>query len=163
MSSKVEQKDMGADSINTIDVETGGFVVRNANQFDKAIAQIADDAGNYYVLGYLPPSPADGKFHRIGVKVKRQGVSVRARRGYTATPRPRPAMTATAPTGETNASSVRLPPSRAERASASLAVASGGGGKPDTTDGSAAVAVVSAPSTASSSTVRLRPDASKHI
>ena len=89
-----EQMDMGADSINSLAVDTGGFVVRNANQFDKAIARIADDAGNYYVLGYLPPSPADGKFHRIGVKVKRQGLSVRARRGYTATPRPRPVMTA---------------------------------------------------------------------
>ena len=68
-----EQMDMGADSINSLAVDTGGFVVRNTNQFDKAIAQIADDAGNYYVLGYLPPSPADGKFHRIGVKVKRAG------------------------------------------------------------------------------------------
>ena len=46
-----EQMDMGADSINSLAVDTGGFVVRNANQFDKAIAQIADDAGNYYVLG----------------------------------------------------------------------------------------------------------------
>ena len=46
-----EQMDMGADSINSLAVDTGGFVVRNTNQFDKAIAQIADEAGNYYVLG----------------------------------------------------------------------------------------------------------------
>ena len=51
-----DQMDMGGDSINSLAVDTGGFVVRNTNQFDKAIAQIADDAANYYVLGYLPPS-----------------------------------------------------------------------------------------------------------
>jgi VWFA-related protein len=162
-----EQMDMGADSINSLAVDTGGFVVRNANQFDKAIAQIADDAGNYYVLGYLPPSPADGKFHRIGVKVKRQGVSVRARRGYTATPRPRPVMTATAAPAASpvvDASSARLPPS------ASLAEASGGGGKPDTTEevnpdviNKPAAATINTSSTAASSGMRLRPDASKHI
>ena len=79
-----EQMDSGGDSINSLAVDTGGFVVRNMNQFDKAIAQIADDAGNYYVLGYIPAAPGDGKFHQISVKVKRPGVSVRARRGYTA-------------------------------------------------------------------------------
>lgn len=45
-----EQMDIGGDSINSLAVDTGGFVVRNVNQFDNAIAQIADDAGNYYVL-----------------------------------------------------------------------------------------------------------------
>ena len=44
---------------------------------------------------------------------------------------------------------VRLPPSRAERASASLAVASGGGGKPDTTEDS---------TVSDSGSVRLQPD-----
>ena len=50
LSRMFEQMDMGADSINSLAVDTGGFVVRNTNQFDKAIAQIADDAANYYVL-----------------------------------------------------------------------------------------------------------------
>ena len=146
-----EQMDMGADSINSLAVDTGGFVVRNANQFDKAIAQIADDAGNYYVLGYLPPSPADGKFHRIGVKVKRQGVSVRARRGYTATPRPRPVMTAassvvsgfsrTEPRTEPDASSVRLKPDTTETAET----------KPERTDTTADLKT-------DTSSVRLKPD-----
>jgi len=52
-----EQMDLAADSVNSLAVDTGGFVVRNTNQFESAIARIADDAGNYYVLGYLPPSP----------------------------------------------------------------------------------------------------------
>jgi len=81
-----EQMDMGAESVNSLAVDTGGFVVRNTNQFDRAIAQITDEAGNYYVLAYMPPSPADGKFHRIRVRVRRTGVGIRSRRGYTAVP-----------------------------------------------------------------------------
>jgi VWFA-related protein len=167
-----EQMDMGADSINSLAVDTGGFVVRNVNQFDKAIAQIADDAGNYYVLGYLPPSPADGKFHRIGVKVKRQGVSVRARRGYTATPRPR-AVTAAMPTAASTVAPAS-PPSAAPDPGSDVAastpevsppsaseVASGVSGSPATPAPS--TASTAAPSTASPSTMRVRPDASKHI
>ncbi|HEY1910136.1 MAG TPA: VWA domain-containing protein [Vicinamibacterales bacterium] len=83
----LEQMDMGADSVNSLAVDTGGFVVRNTNMFDRAIAKIMDDATNYYVLGYTPTATPDGKFHKISVTVKRPGVTVRARRGYTAAPR----------------------------------------------------------------------------
>lgn len=82
------QWDIGADSGNSLAVDTGGFVARNTNVFDRAIEQIARDAGTYYVLGYLPAKALDGTFRRISVKVNRPGVSVRARRGYLATPRP---------------------------------------------------------------------------
>jgi len=80
----LEQMDFGADSVNSLAVDSGGFVVRNTNQFDAAIARIADDAGNYYVLGIRPGAPADGRFHPITVKVKRPNVATRARRGYVA-------------------------------------------------------------------------------
>ena len=83
----LEQADSGADSINSLAVDTGGFVVRNTNQFDKAIGRIGDDVNNYYVLGYRPAAPADGKFHRLKVSVKRPGLAIRSRRGYVATPR----------------------------------------------------------------------------
>ena len=84
----LEQMDFGADSVNSLAVDSGGFVVRNTNQFDAAIARIADDAGNYYVLGIRPAAQADGKFHPVRVKVTRPGVAIRARRGYVATPKP---------------------------------------------------------------------------
>jgi len=169
LSRMLESMDMGADSVNSLAVDTGGFVVRNTNQFDKAIAQIADDAGNYYVLGYLPPSPADGKFHRIGVKVKRQGVSVRARRGYTASPRPRPVVTAT--TAAASDSPVRSDPSvvsgssRTEPDTSPARIQ-----QPDATEevnpavtNAPAPATIAAPAAASPSTMRLRPDAARHI
>src|SRR5262249_1021366 len=41
---------------------------------------------------YRPTTPQDGKFHEIGVKAKRPGVAVRARRGYVATLRPSPTL-----------------------------------------------------------------------
>ena len=33
----LEQMDMGGDSVNSLAVDTGGFVVRNTNLFDRAI------------------------------------------------------------------------------------------------------------------------------
>ncbi len=173
-----DQMDMGGDSINSLAVDTGGFVVRNTNQFDKAIAQIADDAANYYVLGYLPPSTTDGKFHKISVKVKRAGVSVRARRGYTASPRARvPTTTAEISTaaGGSDIAEVRLKPDTTDELKRDAATDEL---KRDTTDeptvdptgsivnGSAAAVVVPnavAASGATASGVRMRPDASKHI
>ncbi len=45
------------------------------------------DASAYYLLGYASPAPFDGKFHKIKVRVKKDGYEVRARSGYfTSTP-----------------------------------------------------------------------------
>ncbi|HTK28220.1 MAG TPA: VWA domain-containing protein [Vicinamibacterales bacterium] len=81
--------DIGADSINSLAVDTGGFVVRNTNIFDQVIGEIAAEAGTYYVLAYRPAA-ADNAFHRISVVCRRPGATVRARRGYIATPRALP-------------------------------------------------------------------------
>jgi VWFA-related protein len=74
------------DGPNTLAVDTGGYPIRRTNTFADALAEIARDTSRYYVLGYSPSSaPADGSFRRLTVRVKRQGVKVRARRGYLAT------------------------------------------------------------------------------
>jgi VWFA-related protein len=85
--------DIGADSTNSLAVDTGGFVVKNTNIFDQVIAEIAAEAGTYYVIGYRPTSPGDNKYHRVSVQTKRPGLTVRARRGYVATPHPMPTVT----------------------------------------------------------------------
>jgi VWFA-related protein len=75
---------------------TGGRVIRNVNDGAKAIAAIAADTGTYYVIGYAPDAAAmDGKYRAIQVLVKREGVVVRARRGYVAGPPAAPLIAAT--------------------------------------------------------------------
>lgn len=72
---------------NTLAVDTGGYVVRYTNDFDGALAEISRDTSSYYVIGYSPANPEmDGKFREITVRVKREGVEVRARKGYVAAP-----------------------------------------------------------------------------
>ena len=78
--------DIAADGPNSLAVDTGGYVIRNENDFGRAFAEIDRDTSSYYVIGFLTSRPLDGKFHAIDVKLKRPGVSVRARKGYVATP-----------------------------------------------------------------------------
>jgi len=62
--------------------DTGGRVYINRNDLDHSVALSVDDGATYYLLGYTPTSKADGKFHKIEVKVNRADVTVRSRRGY---------------------------------------------------------------------------------
>lgn len=73
----------GANVISRLTSETGGRAVVNANDPSSRLAQTIADASAYYLIGYVPARDiADGKFHRIDVKVKRRGLRVLARRGY---------------------------------------------------------------------------------
>jgi len=79
--------DITEDAPNSLSVDTGGFFIRNQNNIGKALVDVADDANRYYVIGYQPEnSRLDGTFRPIEVRVKRSGISVRARRGYLALP-----------------------------------------------------------------------------
>ena len=61
---------------------TDGLRISETALFESGIRRIVDDLSNYYLLGYYSPAQADGKFHKISVRVKRPGVNVRARAGY---------------------------------------------------------------------------------
>ena len=77
--------DTMADGTNSLAADTGGLLIRNENNFDRAVERIADDASKCYVLTYHAPNTSfDGKFRKIEVRVKRPDVKVRARRGYLA-------------------------------------------------------------------------------
>jgi VWFA-related protein len=68
---------------------TGGFIVRNANDINRALGLVARDTSTYYVLGYSPTnSVMDGKVRSIRVNAKADGLRVRARKGYVASPLP---------------------------------------------------------------------------
>jgi VWFA-related protein len=63
--------------------QTGGLAFYNANGVLDSIHRAVDDAGVSYLLGFYPPESAwDGKYHEIGIQVKRSGVQVRGRKGY---------------------------------------------------------------------------------
>lgn len=63
--------------------DTGGFVVRNQNDLAAGLGRIGREARSYYLVGYSPTNrAADGHFRKIQVRIARQDVTVRARRGY---------------------------------------------------------------------------------
>jgi Ca-activated chloride channel family protein len=61
-------------------------IIRSAADLDPATAGIADELSKQYFLGYPAASQKDGKWHTIRVEVDKRGLTVRARRGYVATP-----------------------------------------------------------------------------
>ena len=67
--------------------ETGGQLIDSTNDLFKAFPRLDEDLRSYYALTYVPSrEQPDGKFHRIQVKVKRPGLSAKARSGYTSLP-----------------------------------------------------------------------------
>jgi VWFA-related protein len=155
----LNQFDMGSDSMNSLAVDTGGFVVRNQNIFDKAVEQIVADAGTYYVLGYRPATAPDGKFRKLSVTVNRPGVIARARRGYVATAKPASSMTSDAARGSTGSpradrEAVRTAAAPSNPDSASVPATSvSTNARPERVEGLAGATVVP----------RVRPDAAKHV
>jgi hypothetical protein len=63
---------------------TGGFVIVNTNDLLGGMQKIAKEMNEFYLIGYTPPTPEDGKgtCHMIRVKVDKGGDTVRARTGY---------------------------------------------------------------------------------
>jgi VWFA-related protein len=80
-------------SLRSIAEDTGGLATVNTNNFTDAFAAIVREASTYYLLSYSPDRnhPEDGAFHAIDVRVRRPGVTVRARRGYYMLPSTLPA------------------------------------------------------------------------
>jgi VWFA-related protein len=71
-------------SLRTLADATDGLAIVNTNDIARGLKRVVDDLTSYYLLGYYTTAKLDGKFHSISVRVKRPGVSVRARRGYLA-------------------------------------------------------------------------------
>jgi VWFA-related protein len=74
----------------TLAVETDGMmVVDAANRVGKALDTLADQAQEYYLVGFVPSDDARlnrGKYRRVSIKVKRPGARVSARTGYAVGP-----------------------------------------------------------------------------
>jgi Ca-activated chloride channel family protein len=66
--------------------ETGGgyFELEKTAELAPTFTRVAQELHSQYVLGFTP-AQLDGKVHRLGVRAKRPGMAVRARRSYLAT------------------------------------------------------------------------------
>ncbi len=148
--------DENADVLTTLALDTGGMRVRGRNDLRPALDAIGAEAGTYYLLGYSPQEPFDDSYRTIDVRVRRPGVTVRARRGYLAAkvspPATAPSSPALAPTGGA------APPSRPSEVPASpppttLPSAAGGAG----------TVPAAAATTSAEARLRLRPDGPAHV
>jgi VWFA-related protein len=63
---------------------TGGRYIYNTNDLTAGFKQTAADVQGSYTLGFYMPDDPDEKWHRLKIRVKHSGVSVRHREGYLA-------------------------------------------------------------------------------
>lgn len=71
----------GREGSDLIARQTGGFLVRNSNDF--GLKRVVEDQQGYYLIGFRPSEETfDRKFHKIKARVKRGGLSVRTRAGF---------------------------------------------------------------------------------
>ena len=70
-------------TLRTLAEETDGRAIVNQNDVGPGLRQMVRDSSTYYLIGYSSTqAPSDGKFHEVKVRVKRDGVRIRARKGY---------------------------------------------------------------------------------
>jgi VWFA-related protein len=74
-------------------VETGGLVMQNRNNIDRALVTVVDDGDGYYLIGYQPDEKTiaemrsgNARYHNIRVRVNRPGLHVRTRSRFFSTP-----------------------------------------------------------------------------
>lgn len=90
--STFEKEKRTVDTLQSVADATGGRAFSVLGNVGKGIRQAVEDSRLTYVLGYYPTHAKwDSTYHTIKVSVNRPGASVRARKGYYATPVATPA------------------------------------------------------------------------
>jgi len=70
-------------SLQALSGDTGGASFLGGNKFEEFAKVIERDFTQYYELSYTPKrKKADGKYHKIEVKVLRPGIDIRFRQGF---------------------------------------------------------------------------------
>jgi VWFA-related protein len=73
-------------TLTSLAADTGGRAFSDTNNFGEAFTRLRRDMSAYYLLGYSSSNHSqDGRFRRIQVRVKNDGLRVEARAGYYAT------------------------------------------------------------------------------
>ncbi len=71
------------DTLTSLAADTGGRAFTDTNDFGEAFTRVQRDMSAYYLLGYSSTNgEKDGRFRRVQVRVKRDGLRVEARAGY---------------------------------------------------------------------------------
>jgi VWFA-related protein len=72
-----------------LSAQTGGFLITEANQIDRALERVMKEQRGYYLLGFQPPEEAlrrngkdDVAFHRLKIELLRPGFTVRSHAGF---------------------------------------------------------------------------------
>jgi VWFA-related protein len=80
----MEETTLAAAGAETLADETGGFSVRNTNDLAAGAERIAKESRVFYLLGFYPPEgKSPHEWRKLKVEVRKPGLTVRARRGYT--------------------------------------------------------------------------------
>ena len=83
MAQQMSQLASSQDTLTSLAGETGGRAFTDSNDFGEAFARVQLDMSAYYLLGYSSTNTTrDGRFRRVQVRVKRDGLRVEARPGY---------------------------------------------------------------------------------
>jgi len=69
-------------SLEDIAEETGGLYLRGAEKYENFIKELGRDLTHFYDISYAPPGKRKKGYHKIEVNVKRPGLTVRHRKGY---------------------------------------------------------------------------------
>ena len=71
-------------NLSWLSEDTGADALRGAGKYDQFRQVMSSDLNYYYQLSFYPKrKKADDKYHKINVKVKRGGIDIRHRKGYT--------------------------------------------------------------------------------
>ncbi|MBL8151556.1 MAG: VWA domain-containing protein, partial [Blastocatellia bacterium] len=84
------------EGLNLMARDTGGLFIRNTSDMAKALDRVVQDQSGYYLLGYVPDEERINKdsklktstFHKLEVKLKKSGLTVRSRTGFLANTEP---------------------------------------------------------------------------
>jgi VWFA-related protein len=69
-------------SLSVLASETGGRAVFWANDIRADLARVQSDLASYYSLGFNPSHFGDGREHRLSLRVKQPGLTLRYRQSY---------------------------------------------------------------------------------
>jgi VWFA-related protein len=77
----IDTGDFRSALLRDVAADSGGFVVKAAN-FDDELPRLISDLDHYYLLGFYPENAEKRGFHKLEVRVTRDGATVRHRMGY---------------------------------------------------------------------------------